>query len=149
MLFALVLVVSVVIAFFLGAAWQSRQNCVLIGAQSEWRLSILMNIVNGGNYPLTLALTHKGRATTLPTGAQVVWTVSDPTLGAVTPDPNDPTKASLIAGDIGATGTVSAKVTFTGADGNAAEVDATSEALTVIGGDPDGATIAVGAELPG
>lgn len=149
MIFALVVVVLVVFAFFLGAEWQSRQNCVPIGPQSEWRLSILMNIVNGGNYPLTLALTHKGRATTLPTGGTVVWSVSDPALGTVTPDANDPTKANLVAGDIGTTGTVTGKVTFNDADNNPVEVDATSDTLTVVGGLPDGATIAVGGELPG
>lgn len=106
-----------------------------------------MNIVAGGNYPLSLSLTHKGRATTLPTGGAVAWSVSDPNLGTVTPDPTDPTKASLVGGTLGTVGTVGVKITFNDASNAPVEVDATSESLTVIDGQPDGAEIAVGAEV--
>lgn len=112
----------------------------------EWSVSIEMDIVEGSSYPLTLK--RKGKDTALPQGANVVWGDAPAELGAVTVDPNDATKATIVGGTPGATGTVTAKVTFNGHDGNPKEVDAASEALTVVVGEPDGGNIEVGAELP-
>ena len=131
------------LGLFIGfVLWHKTQK------EPEWRLQIIMDIVSGSSYPLNLKLTRNGKASSLPKGAVVAWGDSDPALGAVSVDPNDATKATIVAGDAGATGAVTAKVTFTGADGNAKEVDATSEALTVVVGEPDAGSIDVGAELP-
>lgn len=116
--------------------------------ENEWRLNITMDIVTGSSYPITLTVTRKGKAAQVPAGATVTWAVSDESLGAVTVSPDDQTKATLVAGAEGGTGTVTAKVNFTGRDGEPKELDATSDVLTVGAGDPDGAAIEVGAELP-
>lgn len=116
---------------------------------SEWSVYIAMNIVSGGSYPLTLKLTRKGKDVALPAGAAVVWGDTDPNLGAVAPDAADPTKATIVAGVTGTTGTVTGKVNFNDpVTGNPVELDVASGSLTVVDGAPDAGTIEVGAELP-
>lgn len=116
---------------------------------SEWSVKISMNIVSGASYPLTLSVTRKGKPVALPAGAAIVWGDTPAELGVVTPDATDQTKAVIVGGTTGATGTVTGKVTFTDpSTGNPVEIDIASGSLTVIDGVPDGGDIAVGGELP-
>jgi hypothetical protein len=115
--------------------------------QSDWSVKINMDIVSGASYPLTVTVTRKGKAVALPAGANIVW--GDSPVGSVTVDPNDQTKATLVGGTVGATGTATATVNFT--DPNTQEpvsLNVASGDLTVVEGVPDGGSIDVGAELP-
>lgn len=113
---------------------------------NEWSVTIAMNIVTGASYPLTVKLTRRGKPVDLPAGATVVWGESP--VGTVTADENDQSRATLVAGAVGATGQVTAQVTFT-ANGatEPTTLNLASGDLDVVEGDPDGGGIELGAEL--